>query len=99
MTKEATPEPGNILGRLDKLERQNRRFRLALILVGITVCAALLTAKALPASQTVVAQRFLVADANGTIRAGLGLSSYGVPSLIIADGAGKPRVALTLWST
>jgi hypothetical protein len=85
-------------GRLDRLERENRRLKRllgaglgALVIVSLTGPAAA-RALAPPAAQ-IEAQRFVVRDAAGRVRATLGLDA-GAARLVLMDGDGSITVEL-----
>src|SRR5262249_1488541 len=86
----------DLLQRVQKLERQNHRFKigalLALLIVGLLVVIA-----ARPVSvQT--AEKFVVVDSSGRTIAFLGPDSDGQPGLSIRDlSTGKERAWLGLW--
>jgi len=91
--------------RLERLEvelgRARRWNRWLLLLVGLAVGACLVVsglvgreAQAQAAQQEVRAQRFVLVDDNGKVRAKLETSPDG-PALWLYDEKGKPRVVLT----
>jgi hypothetical protein len=67
-----TSEIQALADRLEQVERQNRTLKCAGIAILLIVCAAVLMGPARP-PQTVTAQKFVVADAEGTTRAELGI--------------------------
>jgi hypothetical protein len=87
---------GFLTKRIEKLEQQNRWFKIgamfALLIVGSLVVIA-----ARPANvQT--AERFVLVDASGRTLAILGQDSDGLPGLSIRDlSSGKERAWLGLW--
>ena len=89
------PQLEGLTGRLERLERQNRRLRLggALILVGIVSVATMGQGRA--PGHAVEAQRFVVKDARGRTRAVLGATADG-PGLNLYDPDGNARAALAL---
>jgi hypothetical protein len=97
-----TPDLEAILERLEKLERQNRWPKragvAALVLLASTLLAGFATQR--PAKhpgdpETVEAQRFVLKNARGDIRAELSLDD-GEPRLVLRDGQGMPRALLSL---
>jgi hypothetical protein len=78
--------------RVAALERQNRRFKQASILILLTTMAALLMGQAAP-TRVLEAQDFVLRDASGRIRARLGLW-MAEPSLALYDSLGHPRVLI-----
>jgi hypothetical protein len=89
------PQFEGLLGRLERLERHNRRLRLggALLLLGIVAGATMGQGRG--PSHAVEAQRFVVKDARGKSRAVLGMSAEG-PGLSLYDPDGNARAALAL---
>ena len=89
-----TTEWAAMMNRLERLEKQNRRFKqigaLALILVG----SVLLMGQA-PITRTVEANEFIVKDANGKQRASLGLFGN-QPTLSLFGESGKVQAALSV---
>jgi hypothetical protein len=94
--------------RLSRLERDNRRWKLATVMGGALALAALL-GSTLPSavakgfepgaprfagSGVVEAQRFVLRDASGHTRASLAVSDDGVPLLLFLDRHGEPRGGL-----
>jgi hypothetical protein len=80
--------------RVERLERQNRRFRW--FLLTLPVLALVLGAevqKAVWKGKTVVAEEFILADADGKTRALLNLQKDG-PHFFLLDNDGKVRVNL-----
>lgn len=61
-----------ILSRLERVERQNRRMKQIALGIGVLVCSILLTAQARP-NRTIEAERFIVKDASGKVRAAFGM--------------------------
>src|SRR5207245_934902 len=85
-----------LMKRIEKLERQNRHFKigamLALLIVGSLV---LIAARSANVQQ---AERFLLVDATGRTLAFLGTDADGLPGLSIRDlSSGKERAWLGLW--
>lgn len=88
-----TPDLQAIAERLERLEKQNRRFKHAAILLLVVASAILLMGQAAP-KQTVEANRFLLRDSYGKIRAELGFLQGQVPSLRVFDATGEEGAAL-----
>jgi len=93
-----TNEQGAIEERLEKLERQNRRMRLAglgaLLIAGAFV---LMGQASRPRTQTVRAKSFVLVDANGMTRARLHMSAVGLV-LSFYDAEGVSRAGLSVMS-
>ncbi len=86
-----------IIARLDKLERQNRRWRrgAAVILLAASSLILMAQAKAGSSPKVVQAVAFELVDKTGKVIATL--DGRGGPSLVrfdITDGAGKDRISL-----
>lgn len=87
------PTLDTLAQRLERAERENRSLRRVgvLMLVGV---AALLIAAQPTASRVVEAEKFVVRDAGGKIRAELGAPPDGRVALTLFDRDGGPRVEL-----
>lgn len=83
--------------RLDRLERQNRRFRSIAILLGLTAATWLLVGAASPKPRTklVEATEFRLVDQKGTVRAALAVGRGGT-TISLNNGAGRPRLSLAV---
>jgi hypothetical protein len=80
-----------VVGRLEKVERENRRLKCAGIVVLLLAVGGLLMGQASPKSKTVEAEAFVLRDASGTERAAWHSSPEGGAALTFFDQAGKPR--------
>lgn len=94
-----------VLRRLETVERENRRLRRlsGVLLAGLAILlgltAALLAVYARQAGATadvVQAQRFVLRDDSGLIRAVLGVQPDGSTRFALQDRDGRPRLQLTL---
>jgi hypothetical protein len=86
-----------VMQRMEKLERQNRFFKIAVLLLLIAVASVFLVA-ARPAN-VVTAERFVLQDASGKTLATLGVDTDGLPGLSIKDATtSKERAWLGLWN-
>src|SRR5215471_10941732 len=95
-----------LLERLEKLERSNRRLKLAGLALVVALAAIGVMGQARPPLQTVEAQEFVVKDAGGVVRARLGASQSaaslnlfhegGRAHLAVSDAAGKVKALLLL---
>ncbi len=102
MTNKRAPETLDTLaGRLDDLERQNRRLK-QLLVAAVVVLGAIGT-RAQVASAAVTGDRFILVDAQDRTRATLettapatGATRY--PVLTFLDSGGRPRLRLGLGS-
>jgi hypothetical protein len=85
-----------LVRRLEKLERQNRRFRIGALLVLLMV-GSLVVIGARPAN-VIQAEKFVLVDQSGRTLATLGPDANGLPGLSIKDiSTGKERGWLGLW--
>src|SRR5262249_40547023 len=94
------PDLTEVLTRVERLERQNRRLKRAAVAVALLALAflALGHPRASEAQQkgktrVVEAERFIVRDADGKMRAALGMSRS-VPGMAVFDENEKQRVGL-----
>ncbi len=88
-----SPNLGDILGRLEKVEKENRRLK-RIVAVGSLLAAVLLIMGQARPRRTIEAEKFVLKDANGSSRAQLGMDSNG-PTLSLQDANGVPLVALS----
>jgi len=85
-----------LVQRLEKLERQNRRFRIGALLV-LLIVGLLVVIGARPAN-VLQAEKFTLVDQSGRTMATLGPDANGLPGVSIKDmSTGKERVWLGLW--
>jgi hypothetical protein len=92
MTSEAS-DTRMILDRLDRLEKQNVRLKLALTLCTIVAGCLIFTGARFGKGRTVTARRIVLKDETGTTRAILGMRSAG-PGLALYDASGDNLEAL-----
>ena len=95
----ATPtgDPFETARRLEALERENRRLRRGgKALVALFGAAILVAAAPAGPRKVVEAERFVVRDAAGKVRAALGIREDGSPSLNLYDQDAKTRAVLGL---
>jgi hypothetical protein len=87
--------------RLDRLSRENRRYRRVAVGALILGCAALLMGQVAPpgVADEVRARRFLLVDDRGGTRAALTVAPDGTALFIVADGSRRPRVSLTVGTS
>ncbi len=86
----------NLLRRLDRLERQNRRFKLAgsLMLIGFAALVLMGQAKPSNVAKVIEAEKFILRNTDGKTRGVLLISDDGNPALALFDKNGKMRVRL-----
>ena len=84
--------------RLERVERENRRLKRwgAVALIGIA--AVVLTGQA-KASRVVQAEKFVVQDAEGKVRAELGTFPDGKMALVLFDQKEKSALSFGCWPT
>jgi hypothetical protein len=86
-------DPGPILSRVEKLEKQNARLKLALVLFMIPAGCLIFLGAARLRGHTVQARRIELKDGAGVVRAVLGMRSAG-PGLTLYDASGQTQEAL-----
>ncbi len=86
----------NLLKRLDRLERQNRRLKLAgsLMLIGFAVLVMMGQAKPSNVAKVIEAEKFILRNTDGKTRGVLLILDDGNPALVLFDKDGKMRVRL-----
>jgi len=82
--------------RLDRLERENRRWRRAGTGVLIVIAAFALMGQAIQGRvpKAMEAERFVLRDTGGRVRAALGMEADGSVGLWLLDSAGKTRAGV-----
>jgi len=90
-----TPDTQAVLERLQKLERQNRRVKRMGLLALTAVGAVLVVGQAAPKTRTIEAEKFVLVDSAGKIRAELSMM-LDRPSLVMLDEEGKARADLSV---
>src|SRR4029077_8822292 len=92
MTAE-TPELRDLVERLDKLEKRNRRLQRGLIAVFTALSAIVLMGQAAPSPRVVEAQKFVIKDADGKVRGWLGIIGKG-SELTLGNANAQPMISL-----
>jgi hypothetical protein len=82
-----------IQARLEKLEAQNRKLKLAGLAGLIILGAGIAMAQSAPTPKVIEAQRFVVKDAHGNVRAWLGVFGEG-SELILGNSGKQPMMTL-----
>jgi hypothetical protein len=95
----ATPDSLSV--RLDRLERDSRRWRRVALGSWLAIAALLLLGQSAPRSapgggRVLEAERFVLRDARGRAGATLGWEADGAPRLAVHDPAGHPRAVMTV---
>jgi hypothetical protein len=92
-----------VMARLDRLERESRRWRRVALGSWLAIAALLLLGQSPPQvsrpaspARTVEAERFVLRDARGHAGATLGWEADDTPRLTLHDPAGQPRTLLTV---
>jgi hypothetical protein len=80
--------------RIDRLERENRRLRLAGLSAGVVLFFTLVSAFAFPQDQIVTAKEFILVDDENRTRVMLGNGRFG-PVLHMYDEAGESALSMT----
>jgi hypothetical protein len=99
MTTRVTPELGLLAERVAQLEKQNRLFkRIGLVLTVLLGGAALVAAQERGNLRTIEADRFLLKDANGRVRADLSVDkSKNSTQLLLNDENEKVRLNVSVF--
>jgi hypothetical protein len=92
-----------VMARLDRLERESRRWRRVALGSWLAIAALLLLGQSQPQAQRpagparpVEAERFVLRDARGRVGATLGWEADSTPRLVLHDPVGQPRTLLTV---
>lgn len=86
-----------LAGRIDRLERENRRFRRAATVIALSVAAVFLMGQTAPKSPAVETQKLVLKDKRGKIRAVIGAFSEDEPyGLLVFDANQRIRAKLGL---
>jgi hypothetical protein len=92
-----------VMARLDRLERESRRWRRVALGSWLAIAALLLLGQSQPQAprpaspgRLVEAERFVLRDARGRTGATLGWEADSTPRLVLHDPAGQPRTLLTV---
>jgi len=82
--------------RIERLERQNRLFEGAATVAALAVIAVVVMGQAAPRTSTVEAQKFVLKDKTGKIRAVLGEGPDNEIGLLVYDGKQRPRAMIAV---
>jgi hypothetical protein len=105
VTSELRPVDDAILGRLEQMERENRRLRRfgittllgMAIMLGITLAVFVYSGSfGVGVPENIVARQFTIRDARGTSRGTWGVAEDGTVRFLLSDSSGRPRVRLSL---
>ncbi len=95
---ESMSDPGVLTARLERLEMQNRRLRVAVALVLLFPVLAWMRDRGHFGTRSVVADEFVLRGDDGATRARLGLLDDGSPALALMDVEGsRLRAGLSLF--
>ena len=87
------PKLGDLVERLDRLERENRRLKV-LGTIAVALLAAVITMGQASRPQMVDAESFVVRDQTGAARVVLRTRSDGAGEISLIDQSGKSRVVI-----
>ncbi|MDA8051000.1 MAG: hypothetical protein M0002_13525 [Rhodospirillales bacterium] len=82
---------------MERLERQNRRFKVGAVGAALVVAAGVVMAATAPIPRTIAARAFKLVDEHGVERASLDMLA-GDPELTLFDAQGNARASLFLGS-
>src|SRR5437879_12590073 len=82
--------------RIGRLERQNRLFEGAATVAALAVIVVVVMGQAAPRTSTVEAQKFVLKDKTGKIRAVLGEGPDNEIGLLVYDGKQRPRAMIAV---
>lgn len=85
-----------LVRRIERLERENRRLKRAGAAIVLGILAVLLMGQAVPKGPTIEAQRFVLKDKRGKVRAVLGEGADGETGLFVYDGKQRPRAMVAM---
>ncbi len=98
MTTLGTPELGLLAERVAQLEKQNRLFkRFGILLIVLLGGATLVAAQERGKERSIEAERFILKDSNGRVRADLGMDKNGV-RLLLQDENEKVRLNAAVFA-
>jgi len=88
------PQSSDLESRLQRLEKQNRRFR-QIMGVAFLVPMALIVMAQVPARKSVEANEFILKDGNGNVRMRIGMNSkYAYPQIALLDSKGQAHIEI-----
>ncbi len=87
------PELRDLVERLGKLEKRNRRLERGLIAALTALSAIVLMGQAAPSPRIVEAQKFVLKDADGNVRAWMGIIGKG-SELNLGNANAQPMISL-----
>jgi len=85
----------NLETRIERLERGDRRWRLAATVAGAGLALVVFMGQARPELGEVKARKFVLVDDEGTSRATLAMEAGG-PSLVLTDARGRGAIRLSV---
>lgn len=90
---DASSAPRNLIERVDALERENRRWKRATLVVAAALAAAAVVGMSSPPTKTLDLELLRIVDSRGKARAILGMGDDG-PALSLLDEKGRLRANL-----
>src|SRR5260370_23796006 len=93
--KAKVSEPQSLVSRVEKLERENRWLK-RLGFVAFILAAGLISMGQARTNRVLEANKFLLRDASGQVRAELETTDESSPSLVLFDAQGTNRGSLEL---
>ena len=90
----------SLKGRIDRLERQNRSVKRLTVVLFFVIVAIVVTGIAVPrhVAKNVDAERFVLRESNGKMRASLAFTTKGVPALKFYDVNGNVAIVMGVVS-
>src|SRR5262245_12167299 len=86
----------DLVQRIERLEWQSRLFKGAATVAALAVIAVVVMGQAAPRTSTLEAQKFVLKDKTGKIRAVLGEGTDNEIGLLIYDGKQRPRAMIAM---
>ncbi len=85
-----------VVARLEKVERQNRRFKLVGTVLLLIMATAMLLGAVLPKNRTLETQELIIRDKNNKVRTWMRVVEERGPNVALLDEHGKTRFMLDM---